>query len=391
MILHLVNDEKFVDMGFREFENAFPGQNRCFVLPDIDAINYIKRTPYRRIKNFSEISSTEFIDTLRTFDLIVMHGLDRFQIEVLKYAPEGIPIVWIGYGYDYYDLISNKVDLMSPWTKKLFFDQRKMRVQKMNIPTLATKLFSRVEHWLKWGKNKEDLLTRIDYFAPVLSEEYAIVKNAIGKKFKAEFIDWNYGTLEDDLIGSFAKSRVAGNSILVGNNSYYINNHADIFKLLSHLDIEDRQVVVPLAYGDIVYRDVIIKVGKETFGKNFYPLSNFVSIEEYIKIISSCSVAIMPHLRQQALGNIITMMHLGATIFLHECNPVLSFFKSKGAHIFSIEALEKDHALIDFRLSEMQIEQNRKILEKYWSREESARKTMALVTLAMNGDNPRSA
>ncbi len=47
--------------------------------------------------------------------------------------------------------------------------------------------------------NIEKVFNKIDYFSPVLYEDYLLVKNKF-KNFKPKYIDWNYGTLEDDLI-----------------------------------------------------------------------------------------------------------------------------------------------------------------------------------------------
>ena len=106
-------------------------------------------------------------------------------------------------------------------------------------------------------------------------------------------------------------------------------------------------------------------------------------IDKYIQLISSCSVVIMNHTRQQALGNIITMMYMGATIFLKEENPIYMFFKKHNAVIFTIYDLEKNHDLLDYRLSVEEIEINKRILKQHWSRKIALQRTKQLLEKAV--------
>ena len=113
--------------------------------------------------------------------------------------------------------------------------------------------------------------------------------------------------------------------------------------------------------------------------KNFKPLTEFMSINEYHKIISSCSIVIMNHIRQQALGNIISMMYFGAKVFLNKKNPIYSFFLSQGAVIFSIDMINDES--ISRKLTKKEIEINRNILNQYWSREVMLEKTKKLINI----------
>ena len=45
MILHLVNDEKFIDMAFRVFEEVEPNKNECIVISESKELKFIRLTP----------------------------------------------------------------------------------------------------------------------------------------------------------------------------------------------------------------------------------------------------------------------------------------------------------------------------------------------------------
>ena len=93
----------------------------------------------------------------------------------------------------------------------------------------------------------------------------------------------------------------------------------------------------------------------------------------------------MNHLRQQAVGNIVTMMYFGAKIFLNKENPVYDFFINIGAVIFSMEELNYEN--INLRLTKEEIEINKIILKKYWSRDIMVEKTKKLIELLNKDKN----
>ncbi len=232
--------------------------------------------------------------------------------------------------------------------------------------------------------NVEKVINRIDYFSPVLEEDYDLLKSSL-KNFKPKFLDWNYGTLEDDLIRDF-NSKITERNILIGNSATYENNHLEAFEMVAHLNLEDSKIICPLSYGEgTQYTEKIIQKGHELFGTRFHPLTEFIPIDDYRKIIGSCSIVIMNHLRQQAVGNIIMMMYLGAKIFLNTENPVYHFFKKRGAVIFSTNELTSQ--VISLPLTDGDTAVNRNILKNYWSRQVILEKTRKLIQTVGGGED----
>ena len=234
-----------------------------------------------------------------------------------------------------------------------------------------------------YGKiQKTEMINRINYFSPVLYEDYALVRKSI-PDLKPKFLSWNYGSLEDDLIFGYENASVSGNNILIGNSATYENNHLDAFELLAKLVLSDKKIIVPLSYGNTRYRDIVSKRGKKLWGDSCIPIADFMPIQDYVNLVKSCSVVIMNHIRQQALGNIAIMMHLGATVFLRKQNPIYGFFKEEGAHIYAFDDLINNHELINIRLSNSEVEANRTILRKHWSRDAIHVKTRNLIKRVM--------
>ncbi|MDN3652650.1 TDP-N-acetylfucosamine:lipid II N-acetylfucosaminyltransferase [Thalassotalea ponticola] len=377
-ILHLAPDEKFIDMGLRAFKKVAPHSNQLLVISDTPVLKYIE-SEVDKIFSESELDSEKFSNYIYQFDVVVLHSLCRVNIPF----PKHVKTLWIGFGMDYYDLISDNFDdLLLPKTRQLnSLSQSKIFKLKRALKKIPA--VEKVHRKLHGQKTKSEYLQRIDYFAPVLESEYEMVASK-DAKFKPKFADWNYGTLEDDLVKDLPDLMSDAQYILLGNSATITNNHVDAFELLEQLDLKDRKIICPLSYGDEDYRNKVLNRGKDIFGANFLPITKFMSVDNYLSTLSSCSVVIMNHLRQQALGNIITMLYRGATVFLNKQNPVYDFFKEQGAVLYAIDELEADNSLINYRLTPKEVELNKSILLQHWSRQAINNKTEQLINKLMS-------
>lgn len=368
MILHIVIDQKFIDMAYDIFEAVYPGKNE-YILPTKNLkkqLEYIKKTPVKKI-SYLQFLSKSFYKDLKKYDFVVLHFLNNINKYMIKKSPDNIKFVWIGWGSDYYDFINKEILL--PKTKELKISKTN-NTKKINLKTIIQKYIS---EYLNRSINK------INYFAPVLYEDYILFKN--NTNFNIEYIDWNYGTLEDHLIQD-SDLKLTDNNILLGNSSSYENNHLEAFDILKNIDLKDKKIIVPLSYGDKEYANEVINYGKNIFGDKLNPLINFMDIKDYIKNISSCSNVIMNHKRQQALGNIIIMLYMGSKIFLDKENPAYEFLNKNGIILFGIEDINESN--LEQKLEEEKVLKNREILNNLWGRDVIYKKTKKLIETLLN-------
>lgn len=371
MILHIIIDQKFIDTAYNIFERLYPGKNE-YILPTLDKeIKYIRKTKFKKLSYF-ELIKKDFYKNLNKYDFVVIHCLTNICKYIIARAPSNIKFVWIGWGSDYYQFINK--DLLLKDTKKLkrkhdienfINDLKKINFKKFIKAILVNIIF----------KDINKLINKIDYFAPVLYEDYVLFKNSIKFKTSIKYIEWNYGTLEENFVQDF-NLKVKANNILVGNSASYENNHLETFNLLKKFNLFNRKIIAPLSYGNKKYCQEIINYGKNIFKDNFYPLVDFFDLKDYINIISSCNIVIMNHKRQQALGNIITMLYAGAKVFLDKENTIYSFFKRNGVYIFTIDDINQQN--LDSKLDEDKIIKNREILINLWGEKTILEKTKNL-------------
>ncbi|MEZ8965762.1 TDP-N-acetylfucosamine:lipid II N-acetylfucosaminyltransferase [Vibrio breoganii] len=360
-ILHISKDEKFIDMGLRAFERCSPHNNKLIVLSK-------KKTKHVTFEN-KQIIDRKNLESLSHNDefwsgiqIVILHSLCTYRISI----PKSVKVVWIGFGADYYDLITSPESLLGNKTKSI--------VSKDNPRT--KQIIKAIRKFLtKAKKTRAQFINRIDYFCPVLTTEYNLIR---WEGRKPKLIDWNYGTLEEDWAKPENGLDITGNNILLGNSATSTCNHIEGIDALKHTHTCS-QLIIPLSYGDKEYAKKVRKYAEANYPGPVKALEEFMPFDSYNKLISSCSHVVMPHKRQQGLGNIVSLIYLGAKVFLDKENPSYNFFTEKGVNIFSIDEIENSTWSNQLTIGE--IEENRRILKDIWGKDSIDSKTRQLLAI----------
>ncbi len=150
-------------------------------------------------------------------------------------------------------------------------------------------------------------------------------------------------------------------NIQIGNSSDPVNNHEEIFDKLEKYKDENIKIFVPLSYGPKEYADEMIRLGREKFGDKFYPLTDFMSLEKYLDFLADIDIAIFNHKRQQAMGNIITLLGLGKKVYIRDDITPWTWFQELKLNISNVKEL--DLSLLD----DTSKEKNREIIKEAYS------------------------
>lgn len=377
-LLHLIKDDKFPDAAFEVFESVAPGQSTYMLAGKSAPIRFLKKVKPVRVFKYAFLSK-KFIKSLESYDVIILHSLYPFALEVLARIEFKVSIVWIGMGYDYYDLLSGGAANLLKHETKMIYRPSTQRLRKSPVKIIES-VARRLLHPNMF--RKKSLIKKIDLFAPVLESEYLLLKRTVGDPFP-QFIRWNYGKIIDLVDGRLSSKHVNGKNILVGNSATHTNNHLDAFQILSRIGIpDDSCVVVPLSYGDPAYKKAIIDKGKRLFGTQFKPITEFLSIEDYIDLLSSCSSVIMNHLRQQGAGNLFIALYLGARVYLDTENPLYEEFKRMGLQVNSLEDLSDEREELSKPLEQEVVTRHKEILKAARGQEAFNRYTENLIAEA---------
>ncbi len=152
-------------------------------------------------------------------------------------------------------------------------------------------------------------------------------------------------------------------NIQLGNSADPTNNHIEVLKKLEKYKNEDIKIFAPLSYGDQVYAQDVIKKGKKLFGDKFIPLTEFMPFEKYLEFLGKIDIAIFAHKRQQAMGNIITLLGLGKKVYIRNDITPWELFKDINVKVFNIQDFKID--LIDEQIKKA----NQQKIREYFSKE----------------------
>lgn len=373
MILHLMHDEKFCDNIIDNFEKVNAGNNKYLVFKaDKDkGINRFISHPELTCEFFYEHENLNHqLAATPAIQGIIAHSISPFFASAISGLSKKVKLYWIVWGYDIYTLPKIQPVLYAPRTQSFLFGQK--RWLSLHWTINKYKPFRLLFYTARGKQNIWDLLEsvhkQIDYFVSYIREDYELFK----KKYpdtNCKFFDAAFFNLDQYVGEGFMDGKADGKNILLGNSNSPESNHLDVIQFLKDVRLEDEtKVYIPLSYGDNnAYKQEVIKSAEQVWGLRSFPLLGFMPRQAYIEILLSCGVGIFYHHRQQAMGNIIAMLWLGARIYMAEVNPAFQFFRRLGIHVFDLHSDFQVYGLS--ALTESQITTNRAILTERFSAE----------------------
>ncbi|HSV89292.1 MAG TPA: TDP-N-acetylfucosamine:lipid II N-acetylfucosaminyltransferase [Bacteroidales bacterium] len=328
------------------------------------AKNYAKQSNDYNYIQWSAVEYHQFIrDFIPQCSLVILHGLIKTNestlLDILKAKIKKPPIAWVLFGTEIQNWKIFPSHFLGPKTRILYYTLIPYRIL-IPLYRFCRRLF--------FGSAKQKL-HKIDFFSHFIPGEMDFIYQHTG--IKKPMLWHTYAILENYIEPSLKDCTVCNAiNILIVNSSSFTSNHIEAFDILKNLPLEDREIMVPLSYGNKTYQKYIVKKGVRYFGNQFRPLTEFVSKEVYHSILLGCSVMILNHYRQQALGNLVFAAWAGMRIYIRKTTSTFKYFKEKGLILFSVEDdLNNNNPNVFLPLNEEEIKQNRQVLSTVFGRE----------------------
>lgn len=358
MKIHLVNDEKIINRTIDVFEEVFPGENLFVVTNRTSSFKWVR-------KGKNVLSRTEFLrqKDKYPFSELYIHLLNRRKMEVINTLPlEGVSVYWIIWGLDLYNkLLAPKGFKMIDYSTSYYRNDRG-GLKRLWILFKEWQEKHAAKRTIRFIKDK------IDYIVTDTTDnDYQYLLKYYPELQCKPWKDFFYYPLDVILGEELMKCKVTGTHIMIGNSASGTNNHEYVMRILSKLDIRNRQVVVPLSYsGKESYVASVVQAGKELLGANFVPLLDFMPLTDYNQLQISVSVALFGNWRQEAIGNIVVALYLGAKVFLSAANPVYEWAQSHGLTVYELEKISQQD--LDAPLEDDIRLRNREILSSLYTK-----------------------
>jgi hypothetical protein len=312
-IIHIISADKFTPPYIEFINNYFELKEHFFIIYG----EFTKKfdLPENAFMLKRDISSGIKLEKLlHSSDKIIIHGLfvsERFLVLLIIHYYLLKKCYWVIWGADLYFHITKK-------------DSYKLKIREYLLKSIIPKFTGIITHIKgdyelsqKWYGAKGRYYYCFMYLSNVFLPEY-LERKEIVKESKKQVI------------------------IQVGNSADPTNNHIEIFNKLENLKNEDIKIICPLSYGSRKYAEEVVLAGKSIFGNKFQPLLDFMEYKDYLKILQSIDVAIFNHKRQQAVGNITTLLGLGKKVFIREDITTWNFAKELKLRVYSIQSIGKE-------------------------------------------------
>lgn len=219
--------------------------------------------------------------------------------------------------------------------------------------------FSKKCYWLLWGGDMYYRLSNTSsgrkknlgnyMFSHVVKKLGYILTHIKGdvdiarKEFGFKGFHYNCMLYPSNLFNDVAleKKSSEGLTLLLGNSSHKSNNHKEIIDRIAYLRNSDVRIFCPLSYGSKRVAEDVANYGNLVFGNKFIPLMNFISKNEYLELLGAVDVAIFNHWRQQGVGNIISLLGLGKTVYLRQEVTTWDMLVDKGITVKDVRTLDR--------------------------------------------------
>ncbi|MGC3874659.1 TDP-N-acetylfucosamine:lipid II N-acetylfucosaminyltransferase [Halomonas sp. GXIMD04776] len=329
-VLHVCYMDKFIPAFIELVRDDIDSSNNHFYLIE-NTPRYSYREGSDTEQQRGKLGFFKLYFRMRQYDQIVLHGLfNKYVVLLLALSPKLLSrCYWVMWGGDLYSYKNKKTTL-----EKRFIERCRRKVIK-NIGHLVTYIPGDVELVRQWyaakGEYVESFVYPSNLYKPL--------------KLKEE------------------PSRNTKVTVLVGNSASKSNEHFDAFERLAALPGGNAKIICPLSYGNEEYASKVIEEGKRLFGDDFLALTDFLPLEEYLKLLNEVDIAVFAHRRQQAMGNLITLLGLGKKVYMRSDITPWSMFENLGVDVFDVENLSLS------TLDDDTARHNRKIIESYFSRE----------------------
>jgi hypothetical protein len=331
-ILHLTTGDKFlpefielVNDNFEEVEHTFlilRSRKNFYIQPHFNIIFLDEKKNYY-------LKYKTILAELKKSEKIILHGM--FNVNLILFLATHFHFLkkcmWIIWGGDLY-------------------------VQYGNRSKVLECVLNTFRRWI---------IKRLGAIISFLDDDYAYAKEYFGAK--CPHIK-SFVYMSNVFSGERVEGRLGRLKILVGNSATTSNNHAEAFKIVSSkFSNKDIIVYVPLSYGDQKYADEVVRLGREVFGKSFYPLLDFFPKDKYESLQNQIDIAIFCHDRQQAMGNTIQLLGKGKTVYMKHYVSQFSEFEKMGINVHDLRHFSNE------QISEEIAEKNSVLVKDYFSKD----------------------
>lgn len=329
-IVHICVLEKFIPPLVLLIREYFPASDHAFLVGGRRSNNKYGLNPAQVVDCFSVFSKLRHLHTLYRAEKIFIHGLYESQFMYLLALQPWLlkKCFWIPWGDDLYQ-----------------YEKQRTRLKALLKERVRAWVIRRLGHIVTYIRGDYELARRWYRTRAKFHECLCYLSNTV---VITEQKPWEEKTLV----------------IQVGNSAYCRNNHIEAIDGIAAFVDADIHVIAPLSYGPKEYAQSVLAHGKARLGEKFTAVTDFLPLEKYHELLDSVDIGVFNQDRQQAMGNMITLLGMGKTLYLKNSTTSWELFNHLGLKVFDIKHFSLR------RISDADRDQNIHIISRYFSRKQ---------------------
>ena len=288
MNIHLMSNDKFAEKFVWLIDTMYPEKtNMLYIYSNIGKRCDIVSDNAKYIESYDEIDFNQLSEN----DKLFVHGF--YNTSIVRY---------LYFNRDKY--IEDQLVLII-WGADLYDARAMLKEPGFHFKTRINELI------------KRKLIRQCNKFMTFACADFDLIckwYGANGKQFDCIYPTNADVELLDKLLNDSGKSDSI--KILLGNSATVSNQHIEALNQLRAFTDENIEIICPLSYGDKVYALEVCEYAKRIFGSKFIPVLDFMTPEEYSRLLNSVDIAIFYNNRQQATGNIEILAYLKKKIYM---------------------------------------------------------------------------
>lgn len=266
--------------------------------------------------------SEELIPYMKEAELVLLHALTfNAKMQMISLLNPSImrKIVWIAWGGDLYQ-------------------KEKKRNLKNSITVAIKKEFIR---------NLRFFVSIFDPDASYFKENY----KSKAKVFNSSYVGGCYLDLYKkdfeyiDIVEKYKRGESI--NILIGHQANPELNHLRVLKQLQPYKNENIKIYIPMNYGDKSNSQAVEACAKELYGEKAVILKEWMSLDEYDKLLADIDIAVFDTTRQIGLGNINKLIYMQKKLFMFPNSVMYNYYTSNKVCIYDCTTIGKI-SFIDF-------------------------------------------
>ncbi|MCC2634224.1 MAG: wecF [Ramlibacter sp.] len=206
------------------------------------------------------------------------------------------------------------------------------------------------------------VIRRIGHVVTYIRGDYELVRQWYGSR--ATMVDClMYMSNVYQPMPDLPASRKTATVIQVGNSAYARNLHEEALERIAPFRDQAIEVVAPLSYGPKPHAQAVAARGRALLGDRFFPMLDFMDFASYREFLAKIDIAVFNNTRQQAMGNIITLLGMGKTLYLRRSTTTWPLLEQIGVKVFDAEQFSLR------QLTPAERERNIALVRQHFSRE----------------------